>query len=1260
MTMVNQVEIGNIYSYNCRGLRLNPKRKKVFKWLHRRYRGIVMLQETHTNKRTMGGWDFDLGSKHHSYFSHSKDRTKKGGVCTYIPKRIKKYVIDDIRDEEGRLLIIKLVIHNIKYAIVNVYFPTQDHVKEQELFIEKLATKLDNLEDHILIIGGDFNIALNPILDRWNPKNPEPSKTAKQLKGLMQKFNLIDYWRIKNPELVRFTWRRTEPVLQQSRIDMFLVSDIITPKINYINIEMSYISDHTLISMHINPFVKDNRGPSYWKFNESLLNNEDYTKIVKETIKAHNRNNDKKKHSATLNWDVLKMQIRRETINFSKRLAKKRRKREKELLENIKLLEEEISSNVNCDESTIEAFQNIKNEYEEMESQKTRGAMIRSKARWVEDGEKNSKYFMSLEKHNQEIRYIKTLTKENGKEISKDKKILDYIKEYYTKIYSLNSDVSHETEDLNYFQSEKKLSKDDKNHLDSPFTEEEISEAVKELPRGKTPGLDGFTVEFYKFFWNDLKEAFMYMLTDVYINEHLSIDQKRGVITLIPKQDKDLKKIGNWRPISILNTDYKIITKGLANRLKKVLPDIINEDQNGFVLGRLIGQNVRIVKDLMDYCQTTDIKGLLVMLDFEKAFDSLSWSFITHTLKQFNFGPNYIRWVSLLYRDISSSVINNGNISDKFDLKRGIRQGCPLSAFIFILCAELLANKIREKADIEGLSIGNYEYKILQFADDTALMVKNVNSLKECLKVLDIYYKCSGLKLNKSKTVVVTLGNGDNDNQINNLLRELNLSICNDTFRYLGIWFDKDELVMEFKNFRHRLDNIINLLKIWLQRDLSLKGKVTVLKTLAMSQLIFPLSMLSAPKWVIDEADSLFLQFLWDTKPRKVKKLTTEQRIADGGLGMLNVDYMAQALKASWVKIIFSEEDNKWTNIPKRYFNDYHFNDFCMTRFDRRVLPYYLPDFYRQCLVIIDDLKTNEPESKEEIKNEMLWLNRHITVNNVPLFYENWYNLGIKKIEDLIDQKGEFLLPEDLEKKFSLGSTPFLEYYSLRQAIPHDWKVILKNSNIIDNEFEIGQINIHIEDRLVNIKHCTNKILYWQILSNNNKSIPITRHYWMNRYMLNDTEMSKIYCLPYRNVRDVKIQSLQYKILNHIYACRLKLKHWRLEPSDHHFFDCNEVSIFWNSLNNWWLNFCTKCNLRERGNVLLGHYNKCCHQYQLNYIGLKAKWYVSKRKYWGHNFSFLEFLPELKRELIIEEMICRKKEELDKFIDNWYYIINEI
>ena len=163
------------------------------------------------------------------------------------------------------------------------------------------------------------------------------------------------------------------------------------------------------------------------------------------------------------------------------------------------------------------------------------------------------------------------------------------------------------------------------------------------------------------------------------------------MLSLIPKNGKDTRYLKSWRPVSLLATDYKILAKTLATRLQKVISNLINPDQVGYIKGRHIGQNIRSIEDILLLSKKHNISGLLVLIDFEKAFDTVEWDFLFESLKSFNFGQTFRAWIKLLYTNISSCTINNGYFSRNFTLGRGIRQGCPLSALLFILVAEILS-----------------------------------------------------------------------------------------------------------------------------------------------------------------------------------------------------------------------------------------------------------------------------------------------------------------------------------------------------------------------------------------------------------------------------------------------------------------------------------------------------------------------------------------------------------------------------------------
>ena len=230
------------------------------------------------------------------------------------------------------------------------------------------------------------------------------------------------------------------------------------------------------------------------------------------------------------------------------------------------------------------------------------------------------------------------------------------------------------------------------------LTEQECYQALKHMDNGKSPGSDGFTCEFYKFFWDYIKQNVVESINYGFEKPQLSICQRRGIITLVPKKDKPTNRLCNLRPISLLNKDYKIATK--AKRLEAVLPLVINADQTGYIKGRYIGENARLISDIISYTTAKNLPGLAIFLNFEKAFDSIEWNFLFKALDKLKFGPDFKNWVQTFYCNITSCVTNNGYASDLFNLERGVRQGCPLSGILFVLGIEILALAIKKNPKI--------------------------------------------------------------------------------------------------------------------------------------------------------------------------------------------------------------------------------------------------------------------------------------------------------------------------------------------------------------------------------------------------------------------------------------------------------------------------------------------------------------------------------------------------------------------------------
>ena len=250
------------------------------------------------------------------------------------------------------------------------------------------------------------------------------------------------------------------------------------------------------------------------------------------------------------------------------------------------------------------------------------------------------------------------------------------------------------------------------------ITLDELLTALKSMDQGKTPGNDGLTTEFLLYFFETIGGDLLKCLNACFETDSLTVSQKQAVISLIGKPGKDSCLINSWRPISLLNTDIKVLSKVLSNRIKHLLPKIIHPDQSAFVSNRYIGEPIRQISDLLNYTDENNIPGILFGADFASAFDSIDYNFMFSVFKKFGFGEVYRKWIKILHTDLNSCILNNGYSTGYFKLNRGTRQGDPMVPYIFILIIEILAIIIQKNIQIKCISVNGIEIKSTLFADD--------------------------------------------------------------------------------------------------------------------------------------------------------------------------------------------------------------------------------------------------------------------------------------------------------------------------------------------------------------------------------------------------------------------------------------------------------------------------------------------------------------------------------------------------------------
>ena len=407
------------------------------------------------------------------------------------------------------------------------------------------------------------------------------------------------------------------------------------------------------------------------------------------------------------------------------------------------------------------------------------------------------------------------------------------------------------------------------------------------LKSDKTPGVDGLTIEFYRKFWKNLCPALIKMYYDSYNNSLLPLSTRRGVISLLPKKDKDTRVIKNLRPLTLLNNDYKILAKTIDNRLSPLLPQIINRDQTGFIKGRCISHNIRKSLDVMEHCHKNQIPALIMSCDMDKCFDRIEHHALYSVLSRFGFGDGFIRWVRLFYTNLQVCTQNYGNLSDWFNKTRGVNQGCPLSPAAYICIGEAMANTLRNNNNIKGITIGKIEYLLSQFADDTDLYLpfdqKVVNAVLDTLSDIE---KCTGLKISYDKTTVYRVGSISDSLAKFYTVRAVKWT--NNPVNTLGV-----EL-RQYADLEKNFDGVMNKLevvsKMWYYRSLTLVGKVTIVNSLMSSLFVYRLqNIANVTKDFYDKYEQVIKSFIWSGKKPKIPLETLYLSHEQGGLKLCNL-----------------------------------------------------------------------------------------------------------------------------------------------------------------------------------------------------------------------------------------------------------------------------------------------------------------------------------------------------------------------------------
>lgn len=1029
------IEKISIMSMNCRGLSDLKKRRDVMHYIRSKNFSIVLLQDTHLTVSSIPYFDSLWNGKAY----HSCLTSRSRGASILINSNLQYSLIAEQASVCGNFQIVACKILNESYLLVSVYGPNEDN----PAFYKNLSNIIDQFDVQYTIVAGDFNFVIDPNSDSLHYAGEYNVLAKQEFLKLSYEHSLIDIWRHMFHDERRYTWFRRNP-FKAGRLDMFFISDSMINAVTETDIKPGYRTDHNIITLSFQS--KQTRGNGLWKFNTSHLTDEDYRKTVRDcitqTLKQYavpvyddelyknykHYQSIKLTISDTLFYETLIMLIRGETVKFSKQKARQKRANEAKLERDIARAENELVNSPQQEQ--LIHLTALKNELEELRAPMIEGLIVRSRVAWHEKGERSSKYFLSLEKRNacrKSIQYIQT----GDNIITDNTKIIDAFSDIFQRKYSLNADIIPDSTFIAKHIT-KRLDATDKNRLDAEISMSELTNALNSMKKGKTPGSNGFPVEFFRCFWLELS-PFLYRAVQKSLTEgNELLSHREGIITLIPKKGKSPNTFKGWRPISLLNADYKIISTVMANRLKTVMSKLINPAQTAYTSGRYIGENTRLLYDVIHWTNGNKKPGVVLAADFEAAFESIAWNYLRSIFNELNFGPNFKHMINHLYLSNQnySRILLNGYLGKRINMESGIRQGDPASGYLFNLAVSLLTEQVSKSTMLTGIKLDSeHEIRISQYADDTILFLDGTNkSISGSIDELTRFGQQSGLKINVEKTSCMAIGtlteNCVSTTHNINIAKELTI---------LGIKIDRNIESVADNNIQLKTTSIKRELELWKRRGLTPIGRISIVKALILSKLVhFFISLPNPSTRCTKELDSLLFEFVWGKKD-KIKRTKLVQNYSNDGLKMIHIDSFINSMKLSWLKRLYNSCAS-WKILAEKELP----NVTQLLTYGAKKLNAIRQSstnlFYVDLVNSLIKFNVEYKPSVEEIVSEKIWFCDWTKYKTATI--KSWDDKGLRFIGDLYNiDSGNIYSKEELEQKYRIQMT-FLCYESLKRSLP--------------------------------------------------------------------------------------------------------------------------------------------------------------------------------------------------------------------------------
>jgi len=840
---------------------------------------IIALQEINT---------MELNSIPRDYAYHVN--YNPGELCTAFIYKKSLNVREGRKSPDGRIISLTL---NDEIEIINIYGYPNGRGEElrNHLIFSELPKFFPTNRDIILL--GDFNFVCRAE-DRL-----KPGKVHTDFLDLTKGLKLTDLYLLKGQDDSPFTTRYTFHNNKGStRIDRIYWSGQNNKIQNFKYLDVIY-SDHVMVITEVktndnHPEIKEkNRAP--WKLDVKLLKNEIFKKQVKTfIIKSKTR---AKEYKSLLNWwDFdFKEGIKKLAIDFvierKQHMAAHQRFIERVL--------EQIRAKIEKGEESNETYDRIKHNAAVNQTNNLESAKARAKLKYPIKDEIANVAHMIADRKKREATRIQQLQDTNGQIQTGQKEIKRTIEDFYGKLYTLEKRPG----DFDFFSKsiKKKVSIEQFEKLKQPLTGGEIFTALNSLPEGRSPGIDGIPTEFYSEFWDDINQLMLELFNHILEVKSLAKSQKKGLITLLPKKG-DPSLLENWRPVSVLCADYKILSKVLVNRIKPSLQSLINVDQTGALAGRTITDNLQYARNVVLKMENSDMSGAIISLDFQKAFDRVDRHLIYKILQKYNFPSNIIEYIKILYEESVSVFKVNNQLTRKIHLDRGIKQGCPLAALLYIVYIEPFILTLQNH--IKGIGIGSTQFKTSCYIDDIHMFVSDEYEISMIAKIIEKYHQSTNSQINLSKSKILGLGKfSKKNNWAVDWLKSVNI------MEILGILFTNSmtkTIQLNSQVATHKTRMCLTTAKT---QRLTIHQRVIFVNTFVVSKITHTAKVLPMPLRAIKKIQSMINKFVWTGRFEKLKLAQTINHKSKGGLGLVTIkEKIDSLLLANYIKTLTSTE----------------------------------------------------------------------------------------------------------------------------------------------------------------------------------------------------------------------------------------------------------------------------------------------------------------------------------------------------------------